>query len=62
MLEEAIHAALYSKDIRADDMEFYSASKGWAECVYIGNMHAYQKRFEDTAKFFESRYSEEATN
>ncbi|CAI2162595.1 18342_t:CDS:10 [Funneliformis geosporum] len=62
MLEEAIHSALYSKDIRADDMEFYSASKGWAECVNIGNMHAYQKRFEDTAKFFESRYSEEETS
>lgn len=57
MLEAAIHSALYSKDIRADDMEFYSASKGWAECVNIGNMQTYQKRFEGTAKFFESRYS-----
>ncbi|CAB4396908.1 unnamed protein product [Rhizophagus irregularis] len=58
MLEAAIHSALYSKDIRADDMEFYSASKGWAECVDIGNMQTYQKRFEDTAKFFESRFDE----
>nr|CAG8553682.1 4858_t:CDS:10 [Entrophospora candida] len=56
MLNGAIHSALYSKEIRADDMEFYSASKGWAECVNIANMVAYQKRFEDTAKFFESRY------
>ncbi|CAG8687282.1 3131_t:CDS:10, partial [Acaulospora morrowiae] len=53
MLDEAIQSALYSKDIRADDMEFYSASKGWAECIEIGNMVTYQKRFEDTAKFFE---------
>ncbi|CAG8552056.1 15233_t:CDS:10, partial [Acaulospora colombiana] len=53
MLDEAINAALYSKDIRADDMEFYSASKGWAECVEIGSMITYQRRFEDTAKFFE---------
>ncbi|GBC09756.1 hypothetical protein RclHR1_00910006 [Rhizophagus clarus] len=58
MLEAAICSALYSKDIRADDMEFYSASKGWAECVNIGSMQTYQKRFEDTAKFFESRYSD----
>ncbi|CAG8470758.1 10361_t:CDS:10 [Diversispora eburnea] len=58
MLNEAIHAALYDKDIRADDMEFYSASKGWAECIEIGNMVAYQKRFEDTTKFFESRFEE----
>ncbi|CAG8663880.1 7539_t:CDS:10 [Cetraspora pellucida] len=58
MLDEAIHSALYSKDIRADDMEFYSATKGWAECVEIGNMMTYQKRFEDTAKFFESRFEE----
>ncbi|RIA87138.1 hypothetical protein C1645_696363 [Glomus cerebriforme] len=58
MLEAAIDSALYSKDIRADDMEFYSASKGWAECVHIGNMQTYQKRFEDTAKFFESRFEE----
>ncbi|CAG8682126.1 147_t:CDS:2, partial [Acaulospora morrowiae] len=56
MLDEAIQSALYSKDIRADDMEFYSASKGWSECIEIGNMVAYQKRFEDTAKFFEPRY------
>ncbi|CAJ0634200.1 9360_t:CDS:10 [Entrophospora sp. SA101] len=58
MLNGAIHSALYSKEIRADDMEFYSASKGWAECVNIANMVAYQKRFEDTAKFFEPRFEE----
>ena len=55
MLNEAIDSALYSKDIRVDDMKFYSASKGWAECVEIGDMVTYQRRFEDTAKFFESR-------
>lgn len=55
MLNEAIHSALHSKEIRVDDMEFCSAAKGWAECVIIGNMEAYQKRFEDTAQFFESR-------
>ncbi|PKY59493.1 Prephenate dehydrogenase [Rhizophagus irregularis] len=58
MLNEAIHSALHSKEIRVDDMEFCSAAKGWAECVIIGNMEAYQKRFEDTAQFFESRFAE----
>ncbi|CAG8454556.1 4039_t:CDS:10 [Ambispora gerdemannii] len=58
MLEESIRSALYNKDIRADDMEFYSASKGWAECVGIGNMTAYKVRFESTAQFFESRFEE----
>ncbi|RHZ55431.1 hypothetical protein Glove_415g14 [Diversispora epigaea] len=58
MLNEAINSALFDKDIRADDMEFYSASKGWAECIEIGNTVAYQKRFEDTTKFFESRFEE----
>ncbi|CAG8479844.1 9684_t:CDS:10 [Paraglomus brasilianum] len=58
MLKEAIQAALYDKDIRADDMEFYSASKGWAECVAVGNMAAYQKRFEETAEFFKERFTE----
>ncbi len=50
MLNKAIHAALYSKDIQ---LEFCSAAKGWAECVEIGNIVAYQKKFEDTTKFFE---------
>ncbi|CAG8609465.1 1261_t:CDS:10 [Ambispora leptoticha] len=58
MLEEAIQSALYDRDIRADDMEFYSASKGWAECVDIGNMIAYKLRFESTAQFFEPRFEE----
>ncbi|KAG9299585.1 hypothetical protein G9A89_020756 [Geosiphon pyriformis] len=58
MLDEAIQAALYDKNIRSDDMEFYSASKGWAECVDNANMNVYQRRFESTAKFFEPRFEE----
>lgn len=58
MLEEAIQAALYRKEIRPDDMEFVTCARGWAECVTLGSMEAYQKRFADTAEFFKDRFSE----
>lgn len=54
-LEGAISAALFNKDIRADDCEFYTASKGWVECIELGSMEAYQRRFESTAAFFRDR-------
>jgi prephenate dehydrogenase (NADP+) len=54
-LEEAIHAALYVRDIRADDVEFYTAAKGWVECIELGSMEAYHKRFESTAVYFKDR-------
>ncbi|OZJ05185.1 hypothetical protein BZG36_02428 [Bifiguratus adelaidae] len=58
MLDEAINAALYSKGIRADDTEFMTAARGWAECVDLGNFEGYRKRFETTAKFFSHRFEE----
>ncbi|CDS06717.1 Putative Prephenate dehydrogenase (NADP) [Lichtheimia ramosa] len=58
MLEEAIMAALYRKEIRPDDMEFVTCARGWAECVSLGSMEAYQKRFTETASFFEDRFAE----
>ncbi|KAJ3322619.1 prephenate dehydrogenase (NADP(+)) [Boothiomyces sp. JEL0866] len=54
-LEEAIHAALFVRDIRADDCEFYTSAKGWVECIELASMEAYQKRFESTSKFFRDR-------
>ena len=54
-LDEAINAALFAKEIRADDCEFYLAAKGWVECIELGSMEAYQKRFESTAEYFEDR-------
>lgn len=57
-LEEAIKSALFYRDTRADDVEFYTAAKGWVECIELGNMDAYQKRFESTAEFFKERTKE----
>ncbi|KAI9314838.1 hypothetical protein BX666DRAFT_417628 [Dichotomocladium elegans] len=58
MLEDAINAALYRKEIRADDMEFVTCARGWAEVVSLGSMEAYQKRFTETAQYFEDRFAE----
>ncbi len=55
LLEEAIHAALFHKEIRADDCEFFLAAQGWVECIELGSMDAYRKRFENTATFFHER-------
>lgn len=54
-LDGAIEAALYQKDIRADDCEFYTAAKGWVDCIELGSMDAYKQRFESTASFFRAR-------
>ena len=54
-LEAAIDAALFQKDIRADDCEFYTAAKGWVDCIELGSMEAYEQRFESTATFFRDR-------
>ncbi|KAI9487927.1 hypothetical protein BDB00DRAFT_877987 [Zychaea mexicana] len=58
MLEDAIQAALYRKEIRPDDMEFVTCARGWAESVSLGSMEAYQKRFTESAAYFEDRFSE----
>ncbi|SAM04459.1 hypothetical protein [Absidia glauca] len=58
MLEEAIQAALYRKEIRPDDMEFVTCARGWAECVDLGSMDGYEKRFAATASFFQDRFAE----
>ncbi|KAI7862689.1 hypothetical protein BDF14DRAFT_1852308 [Spinellus fusiger] len=58
MLEDTIQAALYRIEIRSDDMEFVTCARGWAECVELGSMEAYQKRFTNTADFFRDRFSE----
>ncbi|KAI7859074.1 hypothetical protein BDC45DRAFT_496806 [Circinella umbellata] len=58
MLEDCIQAALYRKEIRPDDMEFVTCARGWAESVSLGSMEGYQKRFTETAAYFEDRFSE----
>ncbi|RUP49565.1 hypothetical protein BC936DRAFT_142218, partial [Jimgerdemannia flammicorona] len=60
LLEEALKAALHNREIRVSDMEFMTAARGWAECVELGNMEGYRKRFEATAGFFSDRFAESA--
>ena len=55
LLNEAIKAAIYDKEIRADDCEFNSAAKGWAEFIALGSPDAYRARFQETANFFQDR-------
>ncbi|KAI9225511.1 MAG: hypothetical protein DHS80DRAFT_20243 [Piptocephalis tieghemiana] len=55
MFQDAIHASLYDKNIRKHDLSFYSASQGWAQCVELGNMEGYRRRFQETAAFFSDR-------
>ena len=57
-LERAIDAALFCKEIRGEDCEFYRATIGWAETIEYQNMEGYKKRFEDTSEFFRDRIKE----
>ena len=52
VLDDAIRSALHDTQIRADDLEFVAAVRGWSEIVGVGSDAAYQKRFEETAAFF----------
>ncbi|KAN0061913.1 prephenate dehydrogenase (NADP(+)) [Thecaphora frezii] len=57
-LREACRAAARDHDFRADDTEFVIASRGWAQAVQFGNFDNYQRRFDETRKFFEDRFEE----
>eukprot|EP00123_Amoebidium_parasiticum_P017013 comp23678_c0_seq2/m.40550 comp23678_c0_seq2/g.40550 ORF comp23678_c0_seq2/g.40550 comp23678_c0_seq2/m.40550 type:complete len:264 (-) comp23678_c0_seq2:76-867(-) len=58
LLMETIHAALYNKEIRGDDMEFYAAVREWATIILHGDAEAYRNHFNDTRQFFEGRLDE----
>ncbi|KAK0545228.1 prephenate dehydrogenase (NADP(+)) [Tilletia horrida] len=57
-LRAACHAAVHARNFRRDDTEFVVAARGWAQAVQFGSFELYRWRFEDTAKFFESRFEE----
>jgi len=57
-LERAIQAAVRDKTHRSDDCEFVIAARGWSQCVKHGSFAWYKERFEETAKFFESRFED----
>lgn len=57
-LASAIHSALFDTWHRSDDLEFVVAARGWSQCVSLGNFDVYRRRFEETRRFFESRFEE----
>lgn len=57
-LRIACRAARSGREFRRDDTEFVIAARGWAQAVQFGNFDLYRWRFEDTRKFFESRFEE----
>lgn len=59
-LDSAITAACYDVSHRSDDLEFVIGAGGWSKCVSYGSFDLYKQRFDETAKFFETRF-EEAT-
>lgn len=58
LLDGAIDAAVTDVAFRSDDTEFVVAARGWSQCVSFGNFSLYRERFEQTSKFFESRFPE----
>ena len=55
LLEETIHAALYDKSIRKDDLEFHTAVHEWASIIGYGDMKGYKAHFEAAKIFFQDR-------
>ncbi|RQO66126.1 prephenate dehydrogenase/arogenate dehydrogenase family protein [Pedobacter sp. KBW06] len=55
LLEESIHAALFDKSIRADDLEFHSAVREWTSIIGYGDMEGYKQHFDQTKLFFKDR-------
>ena len=55
ILEETLETALYRKDLRSHDVEFYAAVREWANIISYGDMDGYRQQFEKVSKYFESR-------
>jgi prephenate dehydrogenase (NADP+) len=58
ILENAIHAAIYSKEIRKDDLAFHTAVQEWAHIVETGDLKGYENHFERTRYFLKDRLDE----
>lgn len=55
LLEESITAAIYDKQIRADDLEFHSAVREWSSIIGYGDINGYKEHFNQAKLFFEDR-------
>lgn len=59
-LDAAINAAISDVTHRHHDLEFTLAARGWSQCISFGSFELYERRFKDTASFFEPRFKEAA--
>lgn len=59
-LDAAIEAAVRDVMHRSDDLEFTLAARGWSQCISFGSFELYEKRFSETAAFFQPRFKEAA--
>lgn len=59
-LDAAIEAAVRDVMHRSDDLEFTLAARGWSQCISFGSFELYEKRFAETATFFQPRFKEAA--
>ncbi|KAF8578197.1 Prephenate dehydrogenase [Ramaria rubella] len=59
-LDAAIEAAVRDVMHRSDDLEFTLAARGWSQCISFGSFELYERRFSETASFFEPRFKEAA--
>ncbi|KAG8886458.1 prephenate dehydrogenase (NADP(+)) [Tulasnella sp. 332] len=57
-LDAAIHSAAHDTTHRSDDVEYVLAARGWSQCVSFGSFELYERRFKDTAAFFEHRFAD----
>ncbi|KAG8900456.1 prephenate dehydrogenase (NADP(+)), partial [Tulasnella sp. 417] len=57
-LEAAIHTAAHDPTHRSDDVEYVIAARGWSQCVIFGSFELYERRFKETASFFEHRFAD----
>ena len=60
LLNETLEAAVFDKDIRGDDMEFYAAVREWATIISHGDFSGYKQRFLEIQAFFGGRCQEAA--
>ena len=59
-LDAALAAAMHDVLPRSEDLEFTLAARGWSQCISFGSFELYERRFKETAAFFEPRFKEAA--
>lgn len=58
LLTESIHAAVYDKSIRQEDLAFHTAVHEWANIIEKGDFASYHQQFESTKRFLAPRLEE----